>query len=190
MHKDTALPEDQLLPDSRNLALVVNHIKLEGETRIEALPKEFFPRFERLRVGIRAGAVELRWFESGFRAPIPAARLSDGTLRFLALLATLLSPSPPPLLCVDEPELGLHPDSIALLAEVLVDASTRTQLVVTTHSDTLVSALSDQPDAVVVCERPGASTSLRRLDPEGLASWLEDYRLGDLWGMGVLGANP
>ena len=188
--QDTALPENQLLPDSRNLALVVNHIELEGETQIEALLKEFFPRFERLRVGIRAGTAELRWFESGFRAPIPAARLSDGTLRFLALLATLLSPSPPPLLCVDEPELGLHPDSIALLAEVFVDASTRTQLVVTTHSDTLVSALSDQPEAVVVCERPGASTALRRLEPERLASWLDAYRLGDLWGMGVLGGNP
>ena len=184
------LPEGQLLPDGRNLGLVLNQIEHSGETRLNTLLKEFFPRFERLSIRIWGGTVQLYVFESGFKTPIPATRLSDGTLRFITLLAALLSPSPPPLLCIDEPELGLHPDAVALLAELLVDASSRTQLVVTTHSDALVSALSDQPDAVITCERPGASTELRRLDPERLASWLEDYRLGDLWSMGVLGANP
>ena len=79
---------------------------------------------------------------------------------------------------------------VALLADLLVDASERTQLVVTTHSDALVSALTDQPDAIVACERPGAGTVLRRLDPERLATWLDNYQLGDLWRMGELGANP
>ena len=93
-------------------------------------------------------------------------------------------------MCIEEPELGLHPDAVELLAELLVDASARMQLVVTTHSDALVSALTSQPDAIVACERPGAGTELRRLDPKKLASRLEDYRLGDLWRMGELGANP
>ena len=128
--------------------------------------------------------------ETGFAAPIPATRLSDGTIRFVALLATLLSPTPPPLVCIEEPELGLHPDAVALLADILVEASDRTQLVVTTHSDALVSALTAQPDAIVACERPGAGTELRRLDPKRLASWLEDYRLGDLWRMGRTGSEP
>ena len=90
------------------------------------------------------------------------------------------------------PEDRMFPDGQdpALLAEVLVEASRRVQLVVTTHSDALVSAFSDQPDAVVACERPGAATELRRLDPGELASWLADYTLSDLWRMGVLGANP
>jgi len=61
---------------------------------------------------------------------------------------------------------------------------------VTTHSDALVSALTDSPDVIVACERPGEATELRRLEPERLAGWLEDYRLGDLWRMGELGANP
>ena len=184
------LPEDQLLPDSANLSLVLNQIEHSGETRVNALLTRFFPRFERLSIRVSAGTAQLYLFEDGFRAPIPATRLSDGTLRFVVLLVALLSPSPPPVLCIEEPELGLHPDVMTPLAEVLVDASHRMQLVVTTHSDALVSALTNQPDAIVACERPGASTVLRRLDPKKLAGWLEDYRLGDLWRIGELGANP
>ena len=184
------LPEDRLLPDSRNLALVLNQIQHVGETRLNQMLQQFFPRFERLSTKVSGGTVQFYLHEPGFRAPIPATRLSDGTIRFAALLAMLLSPSPPPLVCIEEPELGLHPDAVALLADLLVDASERTQLVVTTHSDALVSALTNQPDAIIACERPGAGTVLRRLDPGKLASWLEDYRLGDLWRMGELGANP
>ena len=184
------LPEDRLLPDSSNLSLVLNHIEHSGDTRVGALLSRFFPRFERLSIRVSGGTAQLYLFENGFKAPIPATRLSDGTLRFVTLLAALLSPSPPTLLCIEEPELGLHPDAVALLAEVLVEASRRMQLVVTTHSEALVSALTDQPSAIVACERPGASTLLRRLDPQRLNSWLEDYCLGDLWRMGELGANP
>ena len=184
------LPEDRLLPDSRNLALVLNQIEHTGGTRLNQLLRQFFPRFERMSTPISGGRVQFYLHESGFREPIPATRLSDGTIRFIAILATLLSPSPPPLVCIEEPELGLHPDAVALLADLLVDASERTQLVVTTHSDALVSALTDQPGAIVTCERPGAGTVLRRLDPERLATWLENYQLGDLWRMGELGANP
>ncbi len=111
-------------------------------------------------------------------------------MRFIALLASLLAPSPPPLLCIEEPELGLHPDAVSLLGDLLLEASTRMQLIVTTHSDALVSALTSQPDSVIACERPGAGTVLRRLDPKPLAAWLDKYRLGDLWRMGELGANP
>lgn len=184
------LPEDRLLPDNSNLSLVLNQIELSGETRVNALLTRFFPIFERVSIRVSAGTAQLYFFEDGFRSPIPATRISDGTLRFVALLATLLSPSPPPVVCIEEPELGLHPDAMTLLAELLVEASQRMQLVVTTHSDALVSALTNQPDAIVTCERPGASTVLRRLDPAKLGSWLDDYRLGDLWAMGVLGANP
>ena len=94
------------------------------------------------------------------------------------------------MVCIEEPELGLHPDALALIADLLVEASTRMQLLVTTHSDSLVAAMTNQPNTVVACERPGAGTELRRLDPEKLAGWLDEYSLGDLWRMGELGANP
>ena len=184
------LPEHWLLSDSSNLALVLNQIEHKSGPVFNEHLKRFFPRFERMSTSISGGTVQFYLHESGFSAPIPATRLSDGTIRFIALLATLLSPLPPPLVCIEEPELGLHPDAVALLADLLVEASQRMQLVITTHSDALVSALTNQPAAIVTCERPGAGTVLRRLDPEKLASWLDDYRLGDLWRMGELGANP
>ena len=128
--------------------------------------------------------------EPGFDTPIPATRISDGTLRFIAMLAVLLSPEPPPLVCIEEPELGLHPDAVMLMGDILKEASERMQLVVTTHSNALVSAFSDRANAVVTCERPGTGTVLRRLDPDGLGDLLEDYTLGHLWRQGELGANP
>ena len=188
----TDLPGNRLLPDARNLAVIVNQIENWGKWQeFNDLLKCFFPRFERLSTSVIGGTVQLLLREKGFDTPIPATRISDGTLRFIAMLALLLSPEPPPLVCIEEPELGLHPDAVALMAEVLAEASERMQLVVTTHSDALVSALTSRPSAIIACERPGDATILRRLDPERLAHWLEDdYGLGDLWRMGALGANP
>ena len=77
--------------------------------------------------------------------------------------------------CIEEPELGLHPDTAALLVDLLVEASERMQLIVTTHSDALISELTNQPEAVITCERPGEGTILNRLDPERLRSWLDEY---------------
>ena len=185
------LPDDGLLPDNRNLALVLNQIEHTEGTRLNEMLRRFFPRFERLSTRISGGTVQFYLHEAGFRTPIPATRLSDGTIRFVALLACLFSVTPPPLLCIEEPELGLHPDAVALLADLLVEASERMQLIVTTHSDALVGALTNEPEAIVVCERRGPGTELRRLDPRQLAMWLEDdYGLGDLWRMGELGGNP
>lgn len=93
------------------------------------------------------------------------------------------------MICIEEPELGLHPDAVAMLADVLVDASSRTQLIVTTHSDALLSGLTDNADSVLVCEHRGG-TELKRLDSAKLKHWLDRYRLGDIWCIGELGGNP
>ena len=85
--------------------------------------------------------------------------------------------------------MGLHPDLIPALANLLRDASTRMQLVVTTHSDALIDALSDTPEAVLVCEKHEGSTTMRRLSKEDLSDWLEKYTLGQLWRRGELGGN-
>ena len=185
------LPEDRLLPDNRNLVLLLNQIEHQDPQRFNELLKRFFPRFERMSTKVSGGTVQFYLHEPGFSSPIPPTRLSDGTVRFVAILATLLTSSPPPLVCIEEPELGMHPDAVALIGELLIEASERMQLVVTTHSDALISALTDQPESVVACERPGAGTILRRLDPDKLAHWLnKEYGLGDLWRIGELGANP
>lgn len=184
------LPNDRLLPNNRNLGLILNQVGLRNSQRFGKIMRRFFPRFEGMATGIQGGAVQFYLHETGFNSPIASTRLSDGTMRFVALLAILLEPSPPPLVCIEEPELGLHPDAAALLGDLLIEASERMQLVVTTHSDALVSALTNQPESVVLCERPGAGTTLRRLDSEELTQELDDYTLGDLWRMGHLGANP
>jgi predicted ATPase len=93
------------------------------------------------------------------------------------------------LICIEEPEIGLHPDVLPVVADLLVEASQRTQLIVTTHSDLLVSGLSEVPESVLVCERDEEGTTLRRLEKDKLAEWLEKYSLGDLWLKGEIGGT-
>ena len=186
----TDLPEDFLLPNCSNLALILNQIEHADGQRFNALLRKFFPRFQRMTTKLSGGTVQFYLHEHGFSDPIPPTRLSDGTMRFIAILATLLTKTLPPLICIEEPELGLHPDAMPIIAELLEDSAQRTQLIVTTHSDSLISALSNKPECIVTAERPGAGTVLSRLEPSELSEWLEQYRLGDLWRMGELGANP
>jgi len=186
----TDLPEGRLLPDASNLGLVLQKIQHVHGNVFDDLLRRLLPRFNRLSTMVSGNRIQFYLHEPGFSAPIPATRLSDGTLRFIAILAVLLAPEPPPLVCIEEPELGLHPDAVALVAEVLKTSAQQMQLLVTTHSDALVAALSDQPDAIVACEREGAGTILRRLDTDQLSELLRDYTLGDLWRMGEIGANP
>ena len=108
-------------------------------------------------------------------------------LRFLGLATLLLLPDPPPLIAIDEPEVGLHPRLLSLLAALMKQASERTQLVVATHSPQLISAESLDPDDIVLVEMEDGKTKLNRPDPEELRRWLERYTLGNLWVMGKLG---
>ncbi|MGC9261274.1 MAG: AAA family ATPase [Phycisphaerae bacterium] len=184
------LPTDVLLPQLVNLGLVLNNLEHNGAlNRFNSLMRKFLPRYARLSTKVLAGSVQIYLHEDGLESPVPATRLSDGTLRFLALLAILLNAESSPLICIEEPELGLHPDAMSILAELLVEASEKTQIIVTTHSDALVSAFTEKTDSVLVCDYLENGTELRRLDAEKLAHWLKDYRLGDLWRTGKLGGN-
>jgi predicted ATPase len=100
-----------------------------------------------------------------------------------------LTPNPPPVICIEEPELGLHPDVLPVLAELFKDASERCQLIITTHSDILVDAMTDAPESIMVCERHSEGTSIKRLSETELRPWLEKYRLGELWSSGEIGGN-
>ena len=153
---------------------------------LELLP-DLAPGFSDIEVVPEGGGLSL-YLTEGNRS-VPARRLSDGTLRFLCLLAILVDPEPPPLIAIEGPELGLHPNIHPQLAALLIEASERTQLIVTTHSDILVDALTDTPEAIVVCENVDGSSRLERLNPEKLKLWLEEYRLGELWMRGELGGT-
>ena len=180
-------PNEFLEPDATNLGLVLNRLERDVtvKRRLLSYLRELYDGIEDYYVSVEGGTVQVFFHESGYA--IPATRLSDGTLRYLCLLAILCHPHPPPLVCIEEPELGLHPDIIPTVARLLTEASDRTQLVVTTHSDILVDALSETPDSVVVCEKSTGPTSMKRLDSTKLAKWLEKYRLGELWTSGEIG---
>lgn len=185
----TDLPADALQSDGGNLALVLNDFEHHGDAK-EALLKrlrEFCPSINNVSTKVYGGTIQVFVHESDLRYPIPATRLSDGTLRYLCLLAVLCHPSPPPLICIEEPELGMHPDILPVIAELLREASQRSQLVVTTHSDILVDALTDTPEAVLVCEKQDGATTVRRLEREPLKKWLAEYSLGQLMLRGDLG---
>jgi predicted ATPase len=184
-------PNDFLNEDGSNLSLVLNDLEYRGSTKdiiVENLRK-FYPRAKDYSVRILGGTVQLFIREEGLEKPISAMRLSDGTLRYLCLLAILCHPEPPPLICIEEPETGLHPDILPTIGELLIEASKRTQLIVTTHSDILVSSFSEVPEAVLVCEADEDGTHLNRLDGEKLKGWLKKYQLGDLWIRGEIGGT-
>jgi len=164
----TDLPNDHLEPDGSNLGLVLNRLRREPPVKrrlLDAL-RALYDGIDDFDPLIEGGTVQVFLHEG--RITVPATRLSDGTLRYLCLLALLCHPSPPPLLCIEEPELGLHPDVLPTLAELLKEASQRTQLIVTTHSDVLVDAMSDMPEAVVVAERGDDGSTLTRLNADKL----------------------
>ena len=183
------LPNDFLEEDGRNLGLVLNRLMGDFEVKqqiINAL-RDLYEGISDFHVNIDFGTVQVFLHEGNIT--VPATRLSDGTLRYLCLLAILCHPSPPPLVCLEEPELGLHPDIIPGLGELLRDASQRCQLIVTTHSVSLVDTFTDTPECIVTCEKNNGQTTLRRLGKEELSHWLENYRLGELWSSGELGGN-
>lgn len=185
------LPQDFLLDDASNLGLVLSDLLNQPPVKDRILDRmrDFYPSFNDVNVTVTAGAVQIFFHEEGLRLPVPATRLSDGSLRYLCLLAVLCHPVPPPVICIEEPELGLHPDVIPEVAKLLVGASARSQIFVTTHSDALVDALTDTPESVIVCEKSEGATQLRRLDADELKPWLAEYRLGELWTRGDIGGN-
>ena len=132
--------------------------------------------------------MRLRWRQFGVDGEFGADALSDGTLRFICLSTLLLQPEPPSLVVLDEPELGLHPYAIVVLADLLRSASSRCQLVAATQSVSLVNQFGIE-DLVVVERSDGGSTFARRSEDD-LAAWLEDFSTGDLWEKNLLGGRP
>lgn len=183
------LPNNVLSEDGKNLGLVLNNLKLKPKAKaqiIESLRK-LYEGISDFDIIIEGGTVQVFLNEGDI--VVPATRLSDGTLRYLYLLSILCHPQPPPLLCIEEPELGLHPDILPTLGELLREASERCQIIMTTHSDVLVDSLTDTPECVVVCEKHQGQTTMRRLEQFHLSDWLKKYSLGELWQRGELGGN-
>lgn len=156
---------------------------------IEDSLRAAFPRFERLDFPpVAAGTLALAWREKGSSKPLYAHQLSEGTLRFLWLTTLLQSPGLTALTLLDEPEVSLHPELLSLLADQLRESSQRTQILVATHSDTLIRFL-DPSEVVVLDSTEDGMTTLKRADELDLGEWLKDYSLDEWWRNGRLGAR-
>jgi predicted ATPase len=180
---------DRLEEHFSNLGLFLSRLRRTPKAKAAILDglKDLYEGVTDFEPIVEGGTVQVFFSEGDFS--FPATRLSDGTLRYLCLLAILCDPEPPPLICIEEPELGLHPDILPKLADLLAQTSQRTQLIVTTHSDILVDAMTERPEAVVVCEKHEGKSVMLRLKKEELTSWLDKYRLGQLWMKGQIGGT-
>lgn len=180
---------DRLLEDFSNLPARLTALKRDPATkrRLLGLLSEVAPGFIDVEVIPEGGRLQL-YLTEGERN-VPAHRLSDGTLRYLSLLAVLLDPGPARLVVIEEPELGLHPDILPTLRDLLVEASQRFQLIVTTHSTQLIDAMTEHAESVVVCEKPGTTSAMSRLDAQEIERWRQFGSLGTLWMSGRLGGT-
>ncbi|MFN8077699.1 MAG: AAA family ATPase [Kineosporiaceae bacterium] len=180
-----------LHPNARNLAAVLLRLKYERPDRYDRivdairLVAPYFRDFDFVRSGDN---VQLAWRQEGGDLRFPAHALSDGTLRFICLATLFHQDVTPQLVVLDEPELGLHPYAIGMLAELIRSAAQERQVFVATQSVTLLEHFS--PDEIVVAERSVGATVYRRPRLDELGPWLEDYSLGELWQMNVVGGRP
>jgi len=196
--KKTADVDDNryLRPDGSNLAAFLYYLRERHETEYSLIRRTvqrvapFFDDFQLEPQKLNPQKIRLEWRHKGSEAYFDAAALSDGTLRFIALTTLLLQPEfyRPSVILVDEPELGLHPVAITLLASLIKQVSVNTQVIISTQSPFLLDHF--QPEDVLVAERVDGGTQFTRLDSAKLATWLEDYSLGQLWEKNELGGRP
>ncbi|MCF6228398.1 MAG: AAA family ATPase [Planctomycetes bacterium] len=186
---------EQLERDAGNIAAFLLKIREDSPATYRLIRDTvrmvapFFDDFN-LRETNRTANTEtlLEWKQKGVQQPFHPSQLSDGTLRFICLTTALLQPNPPATIVIDEPELGLHPYALGILAGLIKKASSNTQVIVSTQSATLLDHF--QPEDVIVVDRKDGASTFERLNPDKLSEWLDDYTLGDLWQRNYLSGGP
>jgi predicted ATPase len=157
---------------------------------IEEWLRRAMPEISSLLTGLTEGGQTFAQIEeSGLKVRIPSWSMSDGTIRFLAHLLVVFGASPPPLVCFEEPENFIHPHSLELLAHILKKASTRSQILLTTHSPYLLNFLEPE-DVIIVEKHEGATEASRPKDPGAIKEALKTLGLGEMWYAGSLGGTP
>ncbi len=187
----------QLLSDGANLAAFLYRLQNTRESsaynrivRTIRLAAPFFHDFDLLPTGPNDREILLNWRHPGSDQIFGPHQLSDGTLRAMCLIALLLQPEEalPKLIVVDEPELGLHPYALNLVASLLKAASHDAQILVTTQSSSFLDQFD--PEDIIVVDREGKESSFRRPSVSELEPWLEEYSLGEVWEKNVIGGGP
>ncbi|MBM9519137.1 AAA family ATPase [Desulforhopalus vacuolatus] len=187
----------KLRGDAANIAPFLLHLK-EDESfsgcyqKIVDAIRLVTPFFDDFRLDVQkrgeAEKVRLSWSQKGSDFPMQPYHLSDATIRFICLATALLQPNPPSTIIIDEPELGLHPAAIVILAELIHSAATGTQVIVATQSPALIDQFTLE-DIIIVYRKDGAST-FQRLKEKDFSVWLENYSIGELWTKNVIAGGP
>ena len=178
-------------PDGQNLIPVIHTLyttNRDFERNLDAgMRAAFSDEYEKLVFPPAADQrIQLRVRWKTLRREQSAADLSDGTLRFLLLLTLMLNPEPHQVIAIDEPETGLHPAMLPIIAEYAVEAATRAQVILTTHSPQLLDAFTDKNPTTTVTKWVDGETVLQNLSGDDLAYWLREYTLGTLFKSGEL----
>lgn len=187
---------DRFKPDASNLAAYLYLLQqkypedFSNITETVRMIAPFFHSFILRPSPLNTETIQLEWRHRNSENYFDASSLSDGTLRFICLTTLLLQPvlKLPKTILMDEPELGLHPAAIQLLASLLKSTSTRTQIIVSTQSVSLLNQMS--PESIIVVDRDEEQSTFRRLTNEELEAWIEDYGLGDMWEKNIIGGRP
>ena len=197
MRKTTNVNDNRYLrPNASNLAAFLFFLRLKHENEYDLIRRTvklvapFFDDFLLQPQALNEETIRMEWRHKGTDAYFDGASFSDGTLRFIALATLLLQPEPlrPPIVIIDEPELGLHPYAITLFASLVKQASANTQIILATQSSLLLDHF--QPEDVLVTDRVDGQTQFSRLDKDSLKNWLNDYSLGQLWEKNEIGGRP
>ena len=184
----------RLHTDACNLAAFLYRLQQKSAghfQNIEDTIRQIAPFFEGFQLRpseLNPDKIRLEWREKGSENYFNAHALSDGTLRFICLATLLLQPTMPAVILLDEPELGLHPAAISLLAALLESAAQKTQVLVATQSVTLINQFT--PELVWVVERENRASVFKQLESADMSAWLENYSLGELWEKNILGGRP
>jgi predicted ATPase len=197
MRKTAEVHDNEFLrSDGSNLAAFLYYLREGFEDSYSLIQRTiqqvapFFDDFRLKPLNLRPDDIKLEWRHKSSDQYFDASSLSDGTLRFIVLATLFLQPVShrPSVILVDEPELGLHPYAIGILASLIRQAAVDTQVIVSTQSSLLVDYL--KPEDVLVVNRIEGGTTIAPLKPDQLATWLEDYSLGQLWEKNELGGRP
>ena len=186
---------DYFRPDASNIAAYLFKLKEDDDPEYESivdtvrLVTPFFDTFKLEPKGKEGEErIALEWLQKNSDFPFRCSHLSDGSLRFICLATALLQPFLPSTIIIDEPELGLHPYAIEILAELVKAASKKTQIIISTQSPALVDCF--EPEDIIVVTRENGESIFKRLVQDELSSWLDEYSLGDLWRKNIMAGGP
>lgn len=184
----------ELREDASNLAAFLYKLKqlhLPNYQQIETAIRRiapFFQRFDLKPSELSPDKIRLEWLEKGSDEYFNASSLSDGTLRMMCLITLLLQPKPPATIIIDEPELGLHPTAIHLLASIIKSVANQVQIIISTQSVTFINQFT--PEDLIIVERIDGQSAFHRIDNERLVIWQDEYALGELWEKNLIGGRP